>query len=826
MDDEAASQQLMSEARATTHSADYKGPAIPLNLDGASQAAEKKSPDSGNQTTRRLGRMQAGQRDTVRGSPLPAYSLQDLQDFIGTSPSKSRAIRSAMRSTQIEVPDSQAETYANGAAALTQSTASQTASPDTSNKRSKKGKKKNKNVQAEAVVNSSNAIPATPYEEPGVEATPPSSAASKSQASHKQRRKDKSRALVNSVGPDTTEVVETPAASGKAPEDLDQNADQLPLTPRDLFDKLKAERSQKSQSASKLRSPADAHEAAIEEVDIEAEAAGATATADTPETSGKSASKRKRTREGKEVAEPSNLEQDAPIPSMVETSSQPFTYMDSGAEGTSSRGESSTNGGKRPRYSVGGVVTMRKRRMSRADPNKTYQRAHTEDDRTAADKALETTHELGHPPDKRTRGDFTADEKELIRRAIRDYQERSSLDTADLVEIIQWTPRRDEESNDHQTEAQSKRDSDAFWDEINNVGLLRKTKDLRQHIRATYHMCQRGRWSTEDEEQLRDLVNLHPGQWRLIATQLNRLEIDAYNRWKDYVRHGEKRNIKRWTTEEEENLVRVLSMICQRVEDLRAESGKPPLDDYYPVINWHEVCRELDDTRSRLQCQTKWKTMRARMPPATLDIEIRPRKTPPPEKAPAKKKSQKSKAKKSRQSAVEEVDLSPPGPDDMLWGDKFDLVAEVSEQVTTHQCTSDDQIVWQDIAKNMDFRWSVRTLQIAFKQLCELILDGEDVEDDDDDDDDMTSRLTLLLHYMKENHKDEMEDRYQAPGDIEAGLEDDVEAESRVKSNKKRKRQSGVGSDTGSGKKHSKRTLSAAKTFKSKELVTDSEPEL
>ncbi|KAJ4992239.1 DNA-binding protein REB1 [Stagonosporopsis vannaccii] len=818
MDDEAASQQLMSEARATTHSADYQGPAIPLNFDGASQTTATETPESGRKKTRRLGRMQASHRETLPGSPLPTYSLRDLQTFIGTPPSKSRAFRPTISSTQIEVPDSQAEMQANGVPSPTSLTASQTVSPRTSNKRIKKGKKSKKDVQSEAEPNSSNAIPATPYERSAGGAMPSSSEAPKSQGS---RGKDKPRTSTNSVDLDTPEVVQTLAAAQD--EGLDKqnrilDAEELPLTPRDRFEKLNAERSLKSQAASKFPSSADALDV-TRELEVEAEAADAAALAATSKTPGTSAGKRKRTKKGKKSTETPIAEQSALIDTVNDTPSQSLASEDSDAEGASSHGEQSSKRGKRPRYSVGGIAIMRKPRVSRANPNRTYQRARDDDDdRTAADKALEMTHELGHPPDKRTSGEYTADEKELIRRAIRDYQERSGLDAADLVEIIQWTPRREQGNSDHQTEEQFKNDCNAFWDEINNAGLLRKLRDLRKHIRATYHTCQRGRWSKEDDEQLRDLVNLHPGQWRLIATQLNRLEIDAYNRWKDYVRHGTNRNTKRWTTDEEENLVRVLSMVCQRVEDMRAKSGKPALDDYYPVINWHEVCRELDDSRSRLQCQSKWKIMRARVPPATLDVEIKPRSTPPHEDASAKKKIRKSKVKKSRQAAVAEVDLSPPGADDMLWGDKFDLIAELSEQAATNEITSDDEIAWKEVAKNMNHRWSVRTLQTAFKQLCELALDGEG---NDDDDEDLTHRLALLFNYIKENHRDEIEDRYQAAQDIEV----DVEDEPQVNSSKKRKRQSGAGSEPDSAKRQTKRTLSTAKAFKSKELVTDSEPE-
>jgi hypothetical protein len=414
---------------------------------------------------------------------------------------------------------------------------------------------------------------------------------------------------------------------------------------------------------------------------------------------------------------------------------------------------------------------------------------------------------LGQPPDKRTGGDYTADEKELLRRAIRDYQERNHLEVADLVEIIQWNnARRKEMGNDttDQTEATYKEESTAFWDDIRSAGLLRPLFNIQRHVRARYHLYQRGHWSQDEDDNLRELANLHPGEWKLIATSLNRLEIDVYNRWKDYVRHGENRITKRWSPEEEENFVKVLSTVCQRIEDHLAEIGKPPLNDYTSFINWHEVCREMGDTRSRLQCQSKWKLMRAREPPAVVNVEIKPRKTPEPgqDEQPAKKRRKSTKGRKSTGVVTQP---RAPGPEDMLWGDKFDLTGHLVEQAVENGWTWNDQIAWQDIAERMESKWSVPTLQTAYKQLLELVEEEEE----------FLPTLTSIYAYIVDNHKLETDDHYTPAHELDGDAEDEV----LPNSSKKRKRQSGVGAST----KRKKATPSTPKAFKSKELITDSD---
>ncbi|KAH6643642.1 hypothetical protein C7974DRAFT_1991 [Boeremia exigua] len=832
MDDEAASQQLMSEARADPHSADYRGPAIPLKLDGASRRTISRNPTLGKKNkSKKLGKMQVassqnGKRDAESPSPLPVYSLKDLQAFVGTSPSKSRKPASTVPSTQIEVPDSQTETQTNGASEPAPLTASQTTQPDASRNRPKRNKK---NVQTENGLNNGNTIPATPYEEVAGGAMPSSAEAIESKSSQKRRKNNKSRTSLNGANLDTAEVevAKSPAATQEATLETapggseEQNGGldtkEQPLTPRALLGELNADRLQKSQSAGNATSPANTPDDAPDHTPIGSQLLDAAAAADTtgtPEAT-QSAKKRKRSKRGKQIAESAALEGDALVESLDNTSAQPSASGDSPGGDVNSKPKREK---KSARHSVGGVVSRTPKR-SRADPNKNYERAHDDDDRTAADKALETTHELGHPPDKRRSGDFTADERELIRRAIRDYQERNGLDTADLVDIIQWSYNNKSEmggNSTDQVQEQFKKDCNAFWEEIENIGLLRKLRETRKHIRVTYHTCQRGRWSQDEDEQLEELTNLHPGQWKLIATQLNRRELDAYNRWKDYVRHGENRLTKRWTDDEEESLVRVLSLVCQRVEDLRAELGQPPLDDYQPIINWHEVCREMGDTRSRLQCQSKWKIMRARVPPAALNIEIKPRKDPPPQEAAAEvpqKSRRRSKVEKNRQSTV-------PGPDDMLWGDKFDLVDELIQQATADENVSDEQIGWQDIVEKMNQRWSVRTLRTAYKQLCELVLDPET-------DDNLTARLFSIYAFIKDSHFNEVEDRYQPAQEDKASDKDGSQKDT----SKKRKRQKATDSGKASTKKRNKTTADSANVIKSKEIITDSddaenEPEL
>ncbi|EUC51396.1 hypothetical protein COCMIDRAFT_79609 [Bipolaris oryzae ATCC 44560] len=274
---------------------------------------------------------------------------------------------------------------------------------------------------------------------------------------------------------------------------------------------------------------------------------------------------------------------------------------------------------------------------------------------SSAERALNASRDLGHPPDLRTNGDFTEDEEELIRRAIIDFQQRKGLDVSELVEIIQWNqydPRfhRDPGVNRNKSDwtpqdREDERESTEFWDEIKSIGMTRSHDRLRRHIRQLYHQFKSGAWTEEEDQQLRNLQAAHPNQWKLISiTMGDRSMHDCVNRWRDYLQYGEQRKTSRWTEDEENLLIRAVTTVAQRDEDHRAETGRPPLDTYTNKhISWPQVAREMGNSRSRIQASVKWTQLMKRDNPPQIEIEYKPRaSTAALTDAPTKKKRRQS----------------------------------------------------------------------------------------------------------------------------------------------------------------------------------------
>ncbi|OAL52021.1 hypothetical protein IQ07DRAFT_586355 [Pyrenochaeta sp. DS3sAY3a] len=451
-------------------------------------------------------------------------------------------------------------------------------------------------------------------------------------------------------------------------------------------------------------------------------------------------------------------------------------------------------------------VTQRRVRQSILDPQKTV---------PSAERALDTIRDLHYPPDLRTSGDFSGDEEELLRRAIRDYQERKGLEIQELVDIIQWTEDdKDFTMSGHRRNRpyldEEEVDSAEFWEEIKNINLSRKFESVKNHVRSKYHAFKSGGWTKEEDAELVKLYELHPKRWKLIAHAMgDRSMHDVHNRWRDYLQHGETRNVSTWTEQEENLLVRAITTVLQRDEDYRATMGKPPLTEYTNKdINWEQVGVEMNHKRSRLQSTVKWTRMKKRINPPRIQLVIKPRELLEPEEdvpeakkkrgrprksegtpaakktTPSRRKSeqqdhdetikqakkrrklhhdQTSDANEEEQQARVPVPSSSPG---MLWGDKLDLI----EAIFPYEHSNQEDIPWHDIATAMKHIWSVRSLQSAFEELLDIVESKEMVDSESS----LADRIQAIVKFLEQDHMLELGERYDPYVEVDSG--EDVES--------------------------------------------------
>jgi hypothetical protein len=428
---------------------------------------------------------------------------------------------------------------------------------------------------------------------------------------------------------------------------------------------------------------------------------------------------------------------------------------------------------------------------------------------TAADKALDMVRELNDPLDLRTKGAFSTDEEELIRRAIRDYQERKGISTASLVEVIHWSYKR-KHALEQIIDPQDVENANEFWNEIKLTELQRDLLRIKNHIRSRYHCYKNGAWTEEDDEQLRQCYELHPKKWIVISSLIgDRSPVDCFNRWKDYLQVTN-RNTSNWSTEEEELLVRAVCTVVQRDAKGRAET------DDSRAIDFAKVCAEMGNIRNRLQCLNKWTRLNKRNPGRTPQTVLErdlskpsgtateqgkgltePGGVPPLKKqerlsskklkvavaepgqeetksGEQPKKRRQSKKFKSTMSAEDtpepQLDTtpvtrssSPVSPASstavMDWSDKFELV----DAVMKGNPEQEEDIDWHNVKASLKHTWPLRTLQTAFKTCLDSV-----------DDQGSLSSTLRLVHTSTLMHATKNIDNHQA---IQASDDGDEEQE-------------------------------------------------
>jgi hypothetical protein len=383
--------------------------------------------------------------------------------------------------------------------------------------------------------------------------------------------------------------------------------------------------------------------------------------------------------------------------------------------------------------------------------------------RTGAEKELAIQHTLREPYDLRDGGEFSADEAELIRRQIKQYQHRNDLALQDLVSLIQFTKpygnsKRDKgtENVDTQLEARQIQCSTEFWREIYDVLPQRKnskarggTTGIQRFVRRRYHSHKGGGgWTEEEDAMLADLVAAHPAQWKKISMILgDRDEAAVRDRWRNYVQYGAARNEQFWSEQEEQRLIRAIKEVTESLKAARAAEGKPPLDEYTSRdINWQLVSEKVG-TRSRLQCSMKWNTIKDQQ-------AIRRHR----------KSMDGTERKRKRKSK--------PGFEKMRWGDKLDIILALSEG----SYASEEDIDWSEVAANAEGTpWSAKDRKAVLSELREAIGEQED----------FSSTLEAICLYLQEHYADELDEHYDPAADAEEDVDEEF-SEGR----KRRKRRS------------------------------------
>lgn len=344
--------------------------------------------------------------------------------------------------------------------------------------------------------------------------------------------------------------------------------------------------------------------------------------------------------------------------------------------------------------------------------------------------------DAGEPPKKRRKSEIVVDETGLTEkeRELRESGPLSKLEWRKVDEVVEQykTEHKLEQTKLNELVQSTKR---AQGDEIKDLWTrLYEALPIRTHV-AVMRACRRrfnnfdarGKWSTEDDDMLRQAYADSPGRWVKIGGVLGRMPEDCRDRWRNYLSCGDQRRIDDWTSKEE-TLLRASVHDCAEAlkQDAKAKAkgeGHAFRDqDWESQVNFNVVSEKMDFTRSRLQCYTHWRVMQNRDPSITGSV----------------RKSEGGASNRQGRALANFKKMKP--------GDKYEILSHIADS----QAKEDEEIPWKQIAReNRESRWTTRDRKEAFIKLkSELAGDKETLRD----------ALEVMLEHFRSTYPDQLDD--------------------------------------------------------------------
>ncbi len=108
---------------------------------------------------------------------------------------------------------------------------------------------------------------------------------------------------------------------------------------------------------------------------------------------------------------------------------------------------------------------------------------------------------------------------------------------------------------------------------------------------------------------------MHGAKWSYIAGLINRHPEDIRDRYRNYLVCGSSQKKEAWDESEESRLTTYVLGAMRAIDEIREQQPSRKLlqKTYEELIDWQNISEQMDRTRSRLQCITKWKSMNMRV---------------------------------------------------------------------------------------------------------------------------------------------------------------------------------------------------------------------
>ncbi|KAM0714327.1 hypothetical protein Q7P37_010114 [Cladosporium fusiforme] len=265
------------------------------------------------------------------------------------------------------------------------------------------------------------------------------------------------------------------------------------------------------------------------------------------------------------------------------------------------------------------------------------------------------------------KGPFTAEEKDKVDKIFKDVMEKSGMSDAEF-----------------RTSLQNWKDAVDFKKAVEDALPARPLAAVRKFCQRRYHNLERGPWTQEQDESLKNAYVANPDKWTEISALVGRTAADCKDRWRNYVSIEKTAQLGPWSREDEAALAEAVGACIKEMKKANKGDKNFPTarDDLESMVSWTEVAKKLGGTRSAKRCHEKWQKLKKRKENGGSNIPTKPSTTDTGSEGGSKKL--KAAEKLYNQCGV---------------GDLFDILTEIHTAIPNHALHYDrESTVWSTIS--------------------------------------------------------------------------------------------------------------------------------
>lgn len=206
-------------------------------------------------------------------------------------------------------------------------------------------------------------------------------------------------------------------------------------------------------------------------------------------------------------------------------------------------------------------------------------------------------------------GAWTSQELGNLGRVVEEFRDANGMTQHEMNQMIHEVPNKTDTLNQD------------FWNKAEIAVPRRTKKQIKERTRRLYHnFVGRGYWTAEQKQELHELLEQHGDKptypWVEIAAAINRDQKDVRDYWRNHYLVHENQVKSRWSKEDEERLKEVVEEALNKIRIMRENNDqlrpypRTTKFDEESLLDWQRISKAMGLTRSRQQCKWKWTDMR------------------------------------------------------------------------------------------------------------------------------------------------------------------------------------------------------------------------